>query len=169
MWYVNTRPNAHLGASLVLLCELRTVVREHCHHKSAHHRGRCLGATSRHLFGGSFCAHHKQHSSSEIESPLCRVQLVGNSNAMHEISKSRLGTYGVEARVYLEINQHVGMFSKSLLHRFEGLIVLAKADINQREFILIHVAMLGFFLQQSDCFSRAALVPRNRINMSDVA
>src|SRR6516162_5291209 len=55
MWYVNTRPGVRLGVSVVWLCELRTVVREHLHHKSTRHRRRCLGAISRRLFVESGC------------------------------------------------------------------------------------------------------------------
>ena len=68
------------------------------------------------------------------------VSRFGNPYQADKICKSRIGAYGIETRVNHEIDQLVGTLTISLIKPFEGLVILAKADMDQRKLIRIDVA-----------------------------
>jgi hypothetical protein len=52
-----------------------------------------------------------------------RAPLARNADASHEIGELGIGTYGIDTRVDLHIDQLIGVLAESLLERFERLIV----------------------------------------------
>jgi hypothetical protein len=56
-----------------------------------------------------------------------------------KIDESRVGPYRIEARVNHEIHQLVRTLLIGLAEPFERLVVLAKADMDQRELVRIDV------------------------------
>ena len=98
----------------------------------------------------------------------CVLNLIGNADTPDKVGKSGIGTYGIETRVNLEIDQLIRALAIGPFERFEGMLVLAEADVDQGKFILVDIASLGLRFQSRNHAVGIHLVTRNSVNVSDI-
>jgi hypothetical protein len=55
---------------------------------------------------------------------------IGNADNPDQVRKSRIGPYGIESRIYLEIDQLIRMLAKSPVERLERLVFPAETNID---------------------------------------
>src|SRR5215475_11849578 len=76
--------------------------------------------------------------------------------------------YGIKTRVDLEIDQLIRVLAIGPFERFEGMLVLAKADVDEGKLKLVDITMPGLRFESYNYPLGIRLVTRNSVNVPDV-